>query len=245
MRMQSVLLWLDSWPAGLKLNTELSRFYSRAFIGLTAQWTTLNLTVEIASLVGMTVAISMLLDLVGLFTAHFHACYLISSVIYRHIFMLVGKRYNVLRNRTDPWDYEVDQLLLGTILFTLAAHLFPTVLVYYAVFVLVRLSLITLYASSETFLAFMNRFPLFALMLRIKDSHRLPGDAYLLVKRSADHCTVTLTSQPLSLAVIFGPYTELWRQLARHYHPIRLGKQVLQGQILGTFTHAPTHIPPQ
>lgn len=38
-RMRSVLLWLDSWPAGLKLNTELSRFYSHGFIGLTAQWT--------------------------------------------------------------------------------------------------------------------------------------------------------------------------------------------------------------
>ena len=28
------LIWLDSWPAGLKLNTELSRFYSHTFIGL-------------------------------------------------------------------------------------------------------------------------------------------------------------------------------------------------------------------
>lgn len=46
----------------------------------------------------------------------------------------VGKRYNVLRNRIDSWDYDVDQLLFGTILFTLVAFLFPTVLVYYLVF---------------------------------------------------------------------------------------------------------------
>lgn len=104
---------------------------------------------------------------------------------------LIGKRYNTLRNRTDPWDYDVDQLLLGTILFTLAAHLFPTILVYYTLFALVRcfpwnvvilnvldqvrLGIIILYASCETLLAFMNHFPLFALMLRSKDPQRLPG----------------------------------------------------------------------
>lgn len=48
-----------------------------------------------------------------------------------------GKRKNVLRNRIDSWDYDLDQLLLGTILFTLITFLFPTVLVYYALFALV------------------------------------------------------------------------------------------------------------
>jgi hypothetical protein len=50
------------------------------------------------------------------------------------VFARVGKRYNVLRNRVDSWDYDVDQLLLGTILFTLVAFLFPTILAYYALF---------------------------------------------------------------------------------------------------------------
>ncbi|KAI6118740.1 N-acetylglucosaminyl transferase component-domain-containing protein [Pisolithus croceorrhizus] len=246
-RMEGMLLWLDSWPAGLKLNTELSRFYSQGFIGLITQWATflcsclrflpaLNLIIETASLMGMTMATSLLLDLLGLLTAHFYACYLISSVIYRHILILIGslwnlfrgKRYNVLRNRTDPWDYEIDQLLLGTILFTLAAHLFPTIWVYYAVFALVRLSLIALYATGETLLAFMNHFPLFALMLRLKDPQRLPGDIYLLTRSTSDRCSVTLMvlsascspdavslttpqSHPLPLSVIFAQYSK-WLQ---------------------------------
>jgi hypothetical protein len=33
-----MLRWLDSWPAGLKLNTELSQFYSHSFIDLVALW---------------------------------------------------------------------------------------------------------------------------------------------------------------------------------------------------------------
>jgi hypothetical protein len=35
---QRTLVWLDSWPAGLKLNTELSRFYSHSFVDLVAIW---------------------------------------------------------------------------------------------------------------------------------------------------------------------------------------------------------------
>lgn len=47
---------------------------------------------------------------------------------------IVGKRYNVLRKRIDSWNYEVDQLLFGTILFTLMTFLFPTTFTYYALF---------------------------------------------------------------------------------------------------------------
>lgn len=110
------------------------------------------------------------------------------------LYCILGKRYNVLRNRIDSWDYDLDQLLLGAILFTLITFLFPTVLVYYVLFAMVgfclfwylwnmtdtefeaRLIIILIHASLETLLAFMNHFPLFALMLRLKDPWRLPGN---------------------------------------------------------------------
>lgn len=86
-----------------------------------------------------------------------------------------GKKYNVLRHRVEPASYSVDQLLLGTIFFTLAAFLFPTVLAYYLAFAAARLAIVALHAGMETVLAFMNHFPLFAVMLRFKDPGRLPG----------------------------------------------------------------------
>ena len=49
-------------------------------------------------------------------------------------FLFIGKKWNTLRNRIDSCDYDLDQLLLGTILFTLLTFLFPTVVVYYATF---------------------------------------------------------------------------------------------------------------
>jgi hypothetical protein len=64
------------------------------------------------------------------------------------LFFGVGKRRNVLRNRTDTWSYDIDQLLFGTVLFTLLAFLFPTALVYYVLFAGVRA--ICFSASSST-----------------------------------------------------------------------------------------------
>ncbi|KAF5378146.1 hypothetical protein D9615_007634 [Tricholomella constricta] len=194
---QWVLRWLDSWPAGLKLNTELSRFYSHTFIGLITLWGGLLnhgapylpmiiYVIGTLSCGGVTVAISLFLDMIALFTAHIYVCYVISGAVYQRMLktagslwnLFRGKRYNVLRNRTDSWEYDIDQLLFGTILFTLLAFLFPTVLAYYALFAVMRLCVLLLQASLETLLAFMNHFPLFALMLRVKDPWRLPGGIY-------------------------------------------------------------------
>jgi phosphatidylinositol glycan class Q protein len=50
----------------------------------------------------------------------------------------VGKRWNSLRNRVDSYDYEIDQLFLGTLLFTIALFLLPTIATYYLFFAIVR-----------------------------------------------------------------------------------------------------------
>ncbi|KAG6909408.1 hypothetical protein DXG01_000709 [Tephrocybe rancida] len=150
---QWTLQWLDSWPAGLKLNTELSRFYSHTFIGLIVVWgdflkrgvpylPAVVYIIGVLSSGGITLAISLLLDMLALLTAHIYVCYVISGAVYQRMLktagslwnLFRGKRYNVLRNRTDAWEYDIDQLLFGTILFTLLAFLFPTVLAYYALF---------------------------------------------------------------------------------------------------------------
>lgn len=81
----------------------------------------------------------------------------------------------MLRNRIDSCDYDLDQLLIGTILFTLLIFLLPTVLVFYLTFASARMAIIMLKATLEMLLACLNHFPLFALMLRVKDSKRLPG----------------------------------------------------------------------
>ncbi|KAI1792425.1 Gpi1-domain-containing protein [Ganoderma leucocontextum] len=192
--MRNALLWLNNWPAGLKLNTELSQFYCHSLIGVVSAWgwllqhaapyfPSIIWLVGAGGCCGMTMIISLLSDILSLFTAHLYVCYYISATVFRHQLGLAGslwnlfrgKRYNVLRNRIDSWDYDMDQLLLGTILFTLLAFLYPTVLTYYALFATARLFVIILHALFDTTTALLNHFPLFALLLRVKDPLRLPG----------------------------------------------------------------------
>jgi phosphatidylinositol glycan class Q protein len=140
--------------------------------------------------------ISLFLDLVSFMTLHIYSFYIASARIFNwqltimislfHLFR--GKKRNVLRNRIDSCDYELDQLLLGTILFTLQFFLLPTVFVFYLTFACARVAVIGLKAALEIGLACLNHFPLFALMLRLKDPGRLPGMHCL-----ASHLRVELT----------------------------------------------------
>lgn len=127
--------------------------------------------------------IALFSDLLSMLTVHIYSFYIASARIFNwqlsiiislfHLFR--GKKRNVLRNRIDSCDYDLDQLLLGTILFTLLFFLLPTVIVFYLTFAIARMLIISLKATFDTCLAFLNHFPLFALMLRAKNSRRLPG----------------------------------------------------------------------
>lgn len=128
--------------------------------------------------------IAMVSDFLSVLTMHIYSFYLASARIFHwqltillslfHLFR--GKKHNVLRNRIDSCDYDLDQLLVGTILFTLLSFLLPTVVVFYLNFAIARMIIISFKASFDTLLSCLNHFPLFAVMLRIKDPRRLPGE---------------------------------------------------------------------
>lgn len=138
-----------------------------------------------SSFAGASMSIAMFSDLLSTLTFHISTFYITSACIFHwqltiitslfHLFR--GRKRNVLRNRIDYCDYDLDQLLLGTILFTLLFFLLPTVVVFYVASASARMILIFFQAMLETCLAFLNHFPLFAFMLRIKDSNRLPGES--------------------------------------------------------------------
>lgn len=139
--------------------------------------------IGLSAFAGATMPISLFSDLTSLLTLHIYSFYVASARIFYwqltilsslfHLFR--GKKRNVLRNRIDSCDYDLDQLLLGTIVFTLLFFLLPTILVFYLLFASARVGVIGLKAVLEIGLAFLNHFPLFAITLRVKDSRRLPG----------------------------------------------------------------------
>ncbi|CAI2181191.1 10048_t:CDS:10, partial [Funneliformis geosporum] len=163
-KLVSMIDWLMGWPAGLKLNSELDRFFGELFLRLIELWE------DCVDIIGpLTPTIIGIIGLSGMLGGS------MLTILYSLFNLFQGKKWNTLRNRIDSCDYDLDQLLLGTILFTLLTFLFPTVVVYYATFAASRVAVIFLQAVMETLLAFLNHFPLFAIMLRFKDPDRLPG----------------------------------------------------------------------
>jgi len=159
--------------------------------------------------------IALFSDLVSILTVHIYSFYIASARIFNwqltiiislfHLFR--GKKRNVLRNRIDSCDYDLDQLLLGTILFTVLFFLLPTVVVFYLTFASARMLIISLKAALDTCLAFLNHFPLFALMLRVKDSRRLPGGIRFELReehdKSNNNTPTTMSYIHLEVSILF------------------------------------------
>ncbi|KAJ3520295.1 hypothetical protein NM208_g13767 [Fusarium decemcellulare] len=204
--LQSSIEWLMGWPAGLKLNSELAIFLGDLFLWVIDYWSSCidTLTPALPKLVwfigfssfaGASMPIAMFSDMLSTLTIHIYSFYLASGRIYHwqltilqslfHLFR--GKKHNVLRNRIDSCDYDLDQLLVGTILFTLLFFLLPTVGVFYLNFAIARMAIISLKAGFDTLLSCLNHFPLFALMLRIKDPRRLPGGIRFELRDTHDY----------------------------------------------------------
>ncbi|KAJ2162549.1 pig-Q [Coemansia sp. RSA 552] len=193
--LEQTIVWLRGWPAGLKLNNGLDGFLAELFLWLVHFWTVVFLpfaryfrvVVTIAGwsgfVGGFTMQLAVLSDALTLATLHTYWFYMVATRIFHWQLMTLfslfnlfrGRKHNVLRNRIDRCDYDLDQLLIGTILFTLLTYLFPTVLVYYLTFVGRRLAVIMAQGVLEIILGILNHCPIFYTALRLRDPLMFPG----------------------------------------------------------------------
>jgi phosphatidylinositol glycan class Q protein len=235
-----VLVWLGQWPGGLKLNAELSLFFGDMYRGtidvyalfvfapLEQALPRLVYAIGLAgSLAGLTMLLSLAADLLAVATLHLSILHRIArailgaftSMLFALFRLFRGKKRNWLRGgRIDNATYDADQLLLGTILFTILIFLFPTVMTYHVVFALARLGIVSTRVLLDTALALLNHLPLFALMLRLKDPARLPSSVRLAWAAPPDGdadgheplraAHFELHSVPLGLGDIFAGYSD-------------------------------------
>ncbi|ODA75916.1 hypothetical protein RJ55_08557 [Drechmeria coniospora] len=264
--------WLMGWPAGLKLNTELAAFLGDLFLWVIDYWSSciealspllprLLWFIGFASFAGASMPIAIFSDLLSVLTIHIYSFYLASARIYHwqltilqslfHLFR--GKKHNVLRNRIDSCDYDLDQLLVGTILFTLLFFLLPTMVVFYLNFAIARMIIISMKAGFDTLLSCLNHFPLFAIMLRVKDPGRLPGGIQFELRDTHDYrasnttTTTTTTTKipkepatsviylrsiPLSFGAMFHQYSQMANRIRKHYLSPRVLLCLLTGQFV-------------
>nr|CEL66115.1 TPA: N-acetylglucosaminyl transferase component domain containing protein, putative [Neospora caninum Liverpool] len=89
--------------------------------------------------------------------------------------MFRGKKRNILRHRVDTLEFELDQLLMGCILFTIMSCLFPTVFVFYFSFAIIWLSILFVHSMLRLVALLVRRLPLSLLLLRLIYPGLFPG----------------------------------------------------------------------
>ncbi|KAM9392279.1 phosphatidylinositol N-acetylglucosaminyltransferase subunit Q isoform 1-T2 [Pholidichthys leucotaenia] len=190
--LEELLQWLMGAPAGLKMNRALDQVLGRFFLYHIHLWISyihlMSPFVEgilwyggLSACLGLTFALSLFSDMVALLTFHIYCFYVYGARLYcLKIYSLSslwrlfrGKKWNVLRQRVDSCSYDLDQLCIGTLLFTILLFLLPTTALYYLVFTLLRLVVVLFQGVLHLAVDFINSFPLFAMGLRICRSYRL------------------------------------------------------------------------
>ncbi|XP_058536386.1 phosphatidylinositol N-acetylglucosaminyltransferase subunit Q isoform X2 [Ochotona princeps] len=129
--LQHLLQWLMGAPAGLKMNRALDQVLGRFFLYHIHLWISyIHLMspfierilwhVGLSACLGLTVALSILSDLIALLTFHIYCFYVYGARLYHlkicglsSLWRLFrGKKWNVLRQRVDSCSYDLDQLRL-------------------------------------------------------------------------------------------------------------------------------------
>ncbi|XP_052782610.1 phosphatidylinositol N-acetylglucosaminyltransferase subunit Q-like isoform X2 [Mya arenaria] len=160
--LRALLEWLMGAPAGLKLNSPLTHFLGKFFQYHIYLWTvylsilrpvlgSLLYYGSMSGVWGLTVQLALFQDIFATMTIHIYCFYVYAARLYRlQVYALGslwrlfrGKKWNVLRQRVDSAVYDADQLFVGTLLFTVLLFLLPTTGLYYVVFSVLRVVVLT------------------------------------------------------------------------------------------------------
>ncbi|XP_019395510.1 PREDICTED: phosphatidylinositol N-acetylglucosaminyltransferase subunit Q isoform X1 [Crocodylus porosus] len=225
--LQGLLQWLMGVPAGLKMNRALDQVLGRFFLYHIHLWISyIHLMspfiemilwyVGLSACLGLTVALSILSDIIALLTFHIYCFYVYGARLYclkiyglSSLWRLFrGKKWNVLRQRVDSCSYDLDQLFIGTLLFTILLFLLPTTALYYLVFTLLRLLVVVVQGLIHLLVDLIDSLPLYSILLRLCRSYRLAAGVKfrVLEQRTGKPLRLLMQINPLSYGRVVQTY---------------------------------------
>ena len=225
MLMYSTIIWLMNSPAGFKLNNELATFLGELILWVIDFWhykvvlkflNYADIIVDIVAFLvrygGLSLLVAISVDLFDLLTLQLHGFYIACTRVYRWQYhallslfrLFYGKKHNILRHRIDSNNYEFDELMSGTILFTILIYLLPTIAAFYLTFAAPRITCIFVVTSLDFLLISLNHLPLGVFLLRLKNQERLPGGVTIVPMSNSSNGTplFCLRTKCLSLSQI-------------------------------------------
>lgn len=252
-KMINVTQFLAGNPFGIKLNDELASFLSELFLWIiefsynslikfTSDKDKLSTFFKFVTRAlctfGASFGISLIIDFFSLLSFHIYLFYHISSKIYYWqvnamislFYLFCGKKRNILRQRIDYDYFELDELLMGTLLFIVLVFLMPTVLSFYFCYTLLWLLAVYIHIILDSAIGLINHFPLFALLLRIKDPKRLPGGILISSKRLKSNVLIfKLANNPLKVNMMFKPFSSSMNKIKGNYFSMSTFKKLISG----------------
>lgn len=190
---------MEGAPAGLKLNLATGHALGKVFLFYIEQWSVIvrhlaeatPVVLLLVTLSGAFFGLSMLIilvhDIVYFVNMHIYWLYAaitrvyhVQLVLLRSLWLLFrGKKRNVLKQRIDSCNASLDQLIVGTLLFTSLIFLLPTTGLYYAFFVYAMCLVLALQAAAQLVVNVLNYSPLYAALLYSFRSRTLVGGIQL------------------------------------------------------------------
>ncbi|XP_045213824.2 phosphatidylinositol N-acetylglucosaminyltransferase subunit Q-like isoform X2 [Mercenaria mercenaria] len=191
-----LLDWLMGAPAGLKLNSQLTHILGKFFQYHIYLWSGYLYVLKpvlgqlvyygsIAGVWGLSVQLALFQDILSTMTIHIYCFYVYAARLYRlQMYAMAslwrlfrGKKWNVLRQRVDSAVYDADQLFVGTLLFTVLLFLLPTTGLYYIVFTLLRVMVLTVQGVVSRLRQLLNHLPCWYILLWLAKSTSLTDGA--------------------------------------------------------------------
>ncbi|KAM4697627.1 phosphatidylinositol N-acetylglucosaminyltransferase subunit Q [Rhinophrynus dorsalis] len=228
LELQGLLQWLMGAPAGLKMNKALDEVLGNFFMYHIHLWISyirlMSPFIEVilwyiglSACLGLSVALSILSDIIALLTFHIYCFYVYGARLYclkmhglSSLWRLFrGKKWNVLRQRVDSCSYDLDQLFLGTLLFTILLFLLPTTALYYLVFTLLRLLVVLVQGIIRLTVDLLNSLPFYSLLLRLCRSYRLAvGVKFrMLEQKTGTPLRLLMQINPLPYGLVLKTYS--------------------------------------
>lgn len=226
----SGIQWImEGSPGGIKLSGPASLALGTLFSFYIQRWATvmdntsaispyLIRIVSTVGILGISPVLSLIHDVLYFINMHIYWLYISISRICRTFITVVtslwlllrGKKRNVLKNRVDSYDYSLDQLIFGTLLFAGFILLLPTVMMYYFLFLLAMIGIIVFQWIFQAMISLVNDFPIYTLFLYLIRSQSLNGSVYLEfkdvgeLKQNSKVTHFKLYSRSVGLSKLFG-----------------------------------------
>ncbi|XP_071438555.1 uncharacterized protein PIG-Q [Hetaerina americana] len=195
-----LLKWLMGVPAGLKLNFAWNNILGGFFMyHINLWWTFLVITKPFLEFIfvlflvlgqlGLSFQVSILADLLALVSFHVYCIYVYAARLYnlqiRGLIalwrLILGKKWNPLRERVDSCTYSSEQLFLGTLAFTILFFLLPTTVMYYIVFTTLRVATVAFGGCLNKIKILLLSIPLYSSLLWIFNGDSITSTIQLVV----------------------------------------------------------------